>query len=362
MNALGCYIYAGGFSVGVRRHFKVLAHLEDGPFGVSTVRANMPEIEVHTDIERWPAEAYRDRVDFVFANPPCAPFSMAGVQPLRNRDYAHSDKWRQDPRVSCIYNAFDLLHLVRPRVWAFESVQGAYKRGRDLIDELTRDALALGYSATHVLFDGIDVGTPQHRRRFFCVFHQVEIPWEYPLRGYPWTEDPPWPTVRDVIGDMPEADLQDHPPLGAFEDLIDITRPGEGFRGAWERRARERWGPEENWPRNAQGHVKGRPAFSQHRLAWDQIPPTHIGGCHQAHPEEDRWITWQEAAALGGYPPDYVFDAPLLEKYVIMYRAVLPAAGEWLARNVAAGLRADRPTSGEVWARDFEKNLHQRER
>lgn len=363
LTALGTYIFAGGFSLGVSKHFKVLAHFEDGTFGTEAVRANMPDIDIFMDPQTWPAAEYKGRVDFVFANPPCAPFSMAGVQPLRNRDYDHSDKWRQDPRVSCIYNAYELLHQIRPTVWAFESVQGAYKRGRELIDELTRGALKLGYSATHVLFDGIDVGTPQHRRRFFCVFHKVEIPWTYPLdHPHPdgFKRSDRWPTVREVIGHFPSPDPADVMPLSGLEDLISITRPGEGFRTAWERRQCERYGPRENWPKNKNGHFKGRPSFSMHRLAWDMIPPTHIGGCHQAHPEEDRWLSWQEAAALGGYPPDYVFPVSLDQKFVIMYRAVLPAAGEWLARNVRASIEAGRPTRGEVWSRDFEKNLHRR--
>ncbi|MCH7553117.1 MAG: DNA cytosine methyltransferase, partial [Chloroflexi bacterium] len=293
-------------------------------------------------------------IDFIFGNPPCAPWSMAAVQPVRNRDYEHKDKYRHDPRVSCVYNLFQLLTELQPDVWVWESVQGAFKRGRDLVDELTQAAPKLGYSATYVLFNGLDIGTPQHRRRFFCVFHKHAIPWDHPLGKQHWN------TVRDVIGSMPTADPEDVPPLGQFEKLIKYTRPKEGFRGAWERIQRKKLGDEENWPRNAQGHFKGRPAFIQHRLGWDQIPPTHIGGCHQAHPEDDRWISWREASALGGYSPDYVFDTDLLNKYVIMFQAVLPAAGEWLARNVARGLTERREVRGEVWIRDFEKNAHQR--
>jgi len=45
--ALGCQIYAGGFTLGVRRYFRVLAHLELNNYGVSTVARNLPRLPIH---------------------------------------------------------------------------------------------------------------------------------------------------------------------------------------------------------------------------------------------------------------------------------------------------------------------------
>lgn len=68
--ALGSAIFAGGFTLGVRESFDVLAHLEETNYGVATVRHNMPELPVHVGRERWPLDEFRD-VDMIYGNPPC---------------------------------------------------------------------------------------------------------------------------------------------------------------------------------------------------------------------------------------------------------------------------------------------------
>jgi len=42
--AVGAYIFAGGFTLGVRQHFNGLCHLEEGSYGVATMRKNQPDI------------------------------------------------------------------------------------------------------------------------------------------------------------------------------------------------------------------------------------------------------------------------------------------------------------------------------
>src|SRR6266566_8003425 len=139
--ALGVYIFAGGFIVGVKCvGFNVVTHLEDGPFGVSTTKRNHPELagHVHLDPASWPLDQLRG-VDFVYGNPPCAPWSQAGMSWKHKRGLADS-WWERDPRVSCVYQMFDVLEKVRPRVWAWESVARAAVAGRPLIDSLAERA------------------------------------------------------------------------------------------------------------------------------------------------------------------------------------------------------------------------------
>ena len=40
LNALGCYIFQGSFTLGVAPYFNVLATLEDGDFGEVTTKLN----------------------------------------------------------------------------------------------------------------------------------------------------------------------------------------------------------------------------------------------------------------------------------------------------------------------------------
>lgn len=70
-------MFAGGFTLGVREYFDVLCHLEDGKFGVETAKKNL-KIPIHQDCRSWPLEDL-GRVDLVYCNPPCSPWSTAGI-------------------------------------------------------------------------------------------------------------------------------------------------------------------------------------------------------------------------------------------------------------------------------------------
>lgn len=68
--AVGCYIFAGGFTLGVKTHFDVLAHLEADAYGVATARRNFPRLPIHVGPDNWPTRDFHG-VDFVYGNPPC---------------------------------------------------------------------------------------------------------------------------------------------------------------------------------------------------------------------------------------------------------------------------------------------------
>ena len=61
MKALGAYIFAGGFALGVKKHFDILAHFEMKP-GVykKTFQANFPNIEYYEGEENWPKDKLFD--------------------------------------------------------------------------------------------------------------------------------------------------------------------------------------------------------------------------------------------------------------------------------------------------------------
>jgi DNA (cytosine-5)-methyltransferase 1 len=348
--ALGCYIFAGGFTLGVKRAgFEVLAQLEDGMFGVETTRRNHPGLPVFTSPADWPLEKFARKVDFVYGNPPCAPWSGSAIS-YRNKGEDFKTKYKRDPRTSCVYALFDVLHKVRPKVWAWESVTPALRKGHEMVKELTDAAAEMGYSATYVLLNAIDLGAPQFRYRFFCVFHKVDIDWVYP-RVETHT------TVRDVIGYGKVAHdmLTDVLPLGKnFNKILSYTRPGEGLHMAWNRA-----NPPETRELNERGHVKGRPAFSQFRLRWDKPAGTMIGGAHIFHPDERRPLSVPEAAVICTYPQDYEFIGRVGERYLQIARAVMPDVGQWLGENVRrAVVRNKRIRKPRTWLRNFHKDIH----
>lgn len=322
--AVGAYVYAGGFSVGVERAgFDVVAHLEgDNAYGVSSARLNWPDRPIYYGPSKWPLDALRERsIDFSYANPPCAVFSAMGIRTTRG-----ADGWRSDPRMEHWWDSFRVLEKVRPRAWCLESVTQAYSRGREVIDEMTKRALMGGYSVTHVLLCARWHGIPQARKRFFIVAHGPAM-----LRGYQPNYAPP-PTVGELLetvaGD-PGVHTRVNP---SFVEALKLCAPGTGLSTAWERA-----NPNFSENRNAQGKVRGRPSFQDQRLHAGETMGAFVGDKYY-HPTEDRMLGHREMLALCGYPDDFALDGPERGWASLLARAVMPPVGAWLARAVAATL------------------------
>lgn len=329
MRALGAYIFAGGFTLGVEKHFDVLAHFEDGPYGVATARLNWPELPIFTDPKSWPVDEtkYQD-LDFIYGNPPCAAWSRAGVKTASVRD------WRTDPRVDCTRRHFELMITLRPKVWVWESVDQTFKDGRELIDELGLRAMAAGYSVTLFVFDGKYLGLPQRRKRFFMICHRIELELEKP----DWTTTTCDQALRMVndIGEPYPATLALTERLGW---LIPHCQPGTDLRKTFDRVTEEQSIPQEL---NAQGHVKGRPGFLVRRLRAGDVACTVL---HElVHPVDHRFLTLREIGALCGYPSTFEL-APPASSMNEFSRAVMPPVAEWLARQVARAVTASVPVT-----------------
>lgn len=173
--AIGAYIFAGGFTIGVLKHFDVVAHFENDLFGTQTVNLNFPHIEIHKDLDDWPLAM--PCIDFIYANPPCAPWSMAGIVNSRRKTVAD---WRNHSQLSCVNNAFCLIEEYVPKVWCFESVRRVYTAGGSMLDSFAYRAMDMGYAVSDVFVEASNHGVPQRRPRYFMVCHKVDIEWQAP--------------------------------------------------------------------------------------------------------------------------------------------------------------------------------------
>jgi site-specific DNA-cytosine methylase len=343
-SALGVYIFAGGFTLGIRKHFKVTTHFEDGPFGVATSKHNGIIDEAFTDPASWPKEQWRG-VPLIYGNPPCAPWSAAGHLPnQKNRLAAHgaAQKYELDPRVECVRKQFSLLEELEPTIWVWESVARAYSTGRPFVDQLTARAIAKGYAVTHVLVNGLYCGAPQQRRRFFFVAHKVELPFSHPGKAPQ--------TVGDVL--TPEL-YKEHPWVGeehpfskakmtgTVAQFVNGMEPGEGGHERFYRWKKDR---NEEVTLNDKGRVTGRPNFLMHRLAYDKVCGTIVSGTCLIHPEYDRFLTVAETQLLSGYPLEYVFEGR--DAYAQISKAVLPPVADWLGGVFRSGIDNNIPVFG----------------
>lgn len=344
MKALGSHIFAGGFTVGVSKHFEVLGHLEGDNYGVRTARMNFPDMPIEPDPGSWDDAMrgpMRGKVDFVYGNPPCAAWSA-----MNNRRVSEGT-WRHDPRVQCTRLHFTLLERARPWAWAWESVDRAFSLGRPFVDELTSQAVAQGYSVTHLLVDGQYVGTPHRRKRYFMVAHKMAVDWEEPSFEPPkpagwWVDRAP----KRLPNDCPDRVL---PP--SSKRAYRKTAPGKAIRYAW-----EEMNPQATWKyrvtSTGRSYVVGRPAFKAIRLDPERVCPTVVG-TNLLHHREPRYLSAAEMRKVCGYPARFKLEDLRLAQFDLLTRAVMPPAGEWLAGQLARAIERGKRTRPRVWVVDF---------
>lgn len=348
--ALGSYVFAGGFTVGMQRAgFDVPAHLEDNGYGVGLARHNLPDLSIYVGVEDWPLAQYRG-VDVVYGNPPCAAWSS-----LNGKRTSSEQTWKLDDRVDCTRKHFALLEALQPRVWVWESVQRALSTGREFVDELAARALELGYAVHLVTFDGQHVGLPHRRKRFFFVATRVEVDW--------WKGFVEPPTAGEVLAEPPD-DLDDRVWLtGAYREawrhavhlskfncgLVDLA---VGFDAAYP-----------NPERRVVGNrtvTKGRPAFRYKVVGPHRVLPTVVGDS-VIRWDEPRRLTPSEHKRACGYPGWYVFEPRSLGNYDLLTRAVMPPVGEWLGYRLRAALGQNVEAEPQVLRVDLERGSERRE-
>lgn len=336
LTALGVHIYAGGFTIGVSKHFEPLGHLEEADigYGSPSAKLNFPWLPMIGGVPNWAPwiddmVERRGRPNLVYCNPPCAAFSVAGAT-MRGGGQA----WRTDARLSCWHNCFDVFKQLQPEFYVVESVTRAFTAAREFIDGFVEQAAEMGYSTTHLLVDARWLGVAQIRKRYFMIMHknrlQVSSPnWADPI------------TAAEALAEVPDPGF-----VSEIKDPVQrkmmLTLPqGTPMRPLWEKNMRETVGPEDTWPRNSSG-VAGRPRLFLHRVKADK-PIGTITGDYFIHPTEDRMLGMTELAHLNGFPQDYRFEGHPRAWPSLIARGVSPKVAEYLARNIAHSIRTPIP-------------------
>lgn len=305
LKALGINIYGGGFTLGVMRHFNVVAQWEEITLGKRTFDLNFPGFNRPLTRDAWDVDTWRGKVPFVYANPPCAPWSSANTHPGKTKASRFLD-----PRLALTAHTYEAAVALRPEVFISESVEAGYNIGACHYDQYVELWLKAGYAVTFFLCDAILQGSPSMRRRFHFIAHRSQLQLGAPPALIRAT------TVGDVLHDLKQVkgQLSHHEQRSLnphYLELAKLTQPGEPLRKALSR-----------VPGGYQGPGVG---FLMKKLKWDR-PGFTMVGFQYIHPLYDRWITFREALRLCTYPDTFV-----AHNAVEAVDAVLPCVAEFLA-------------------------------
>lgn len=340
---------------------------------------------------------------YLNGTPPCSGFSLLNVTAAAARkqgkegpatargvDSAINDCMKSLVRYAGRCGGTD--GLPGPQIVSFESVQGAGKEGRPLMQALRAmltNATGQQYNLHHVFMSGSSVGAAQMRHRYYVVFARVPFGVDAPpARQVVTYED----AIGDLLGLENTWALQDVAGIQAsdwlreqnitdnsaslsrdtyaigdhvwveaagsnmrriyLEDLEPLWRPGtdsnEPLRlylekyGKLPEGAEKWWDWENNRRRGFNGGCRIRP---------DKPGYVLTGGCIGAfiHYSEPRFLSVRECARLMGYPDSWRFDfAHGPQQAGMLIGKCCPVqSGRWISQAVLEALHGEPGDQGE---------------
>lgn len=337
LTAVGCHVFAGGFTRGVQdAGWHVPVQLEVHNFGLDTARDVWGVQTINDENAHWPLTDGQ----MLFGNPRCTAFSTitSGEKYTNEKSNAHGPWAKQtcDIHQLCEYGAgrFDFV------IW--ESVQQAFTTGRPMINYLIEKHFApKNYRVAHVFINAATFGNAQQRKRYFFVAYRDC----YKFNAEPPPLSPYYATLYDVIssgdGKPLEYDEQgdevydanSYYPLNEDERYVVPNLPS-----GWSLNTLGRYGRHlmpDRYKFKAEYASSGLP-FSLHciiRLNWLRPSPTLSSSARKfIHPGLDRPLTIGELATIMGWPEGCVPRGP--KPVAQIAKGIVPAVGKWLARQV----------------------------
>jgi len=337
---------AGGMTLGFVDHrfcggFDSVFAIDHDAASVRTHVRNFGRHAERADIEERLSRPI-PAADVVIGGPPCQGFS------LLNKKRAGDERrrlWRP---------YMDIVERSGARMFVIENVVELLGSSERV--DITNLAATLGFDTTWGVLHAADHGAPQSRRRAVIMGWRRELgvgPEFPPSPSHAAPESgsslPPWRTVRDAIGDLPDplgTEIRaEAPPFDLHFGRSPTRMSRERYRAVppgGNRFDLQRNRPDitpDCWIRKTSG---GTDLFG--RLWWDRPSVTIRTEFFKPekgrylHPVADRPITHREAARLMGFPDDFVFEGTKTEIARQIGNAVPPPLAGAIARVVRAFL------------------------
>lgn len=318
--------------------------------------------------------------------PPCEGFSQnrsvgAGGDSRTGRS-ARVDKFIDDPRNQLFTWFVKAAKALQPAVVLIENVPDLIRhRDGATLAEVFAALADAGYRTNARVLNAADFGVPQMRRRAFFLaqrrddFDQTGLTLDFPSpthRPYPMShpslearedwlpgDSGYWTTVREAIGDLPDAfknDDFDHAavayPKATMTALRRFVRDPQGtvpFNHIGRRLGKNGLGRVQALSGGQRAdelpedlRLRSHYHYSYARLNWSEPARTvtkfvyHVGSGMFCHPELDRALTMREAARLQTFPDWFrLYSENIRELSALVGSAVPPLLSLQLGKQVA---------------------------
>lgn len=345
MKALGCHVFAGGFTMGVREVFDVPAQLEIHGLGQETVEDVLGmEFVCGKYWEEWldRKDLIKDCV-FLFGNPRCTGFSCVTA----GYDESAHGAWSKPTEDIHQFMRFGIKAGIPVLCW--ESVQQAWTVGKELLDHLVETMCTPnGYRVCHLFINAASFGNAQHRKRYFFLAYKDDKNFNIVAPDIPERHA----TVGDIINKPHLVNAKAKGSRFKKRDVYDGDTYQERTKD--EQAIMPYLG--EGMCLNRMGHADGGVLFEKHapkladmwftrtsampfsmhslcRLEEDNYMPVISGSAGRfVHPKLNRPITLNEMALLMGWPEGVVPKGP--NPVGQIGKGIVPAVGTWLAEQV----------------------------
>lgn len=336
-SAIESFCGAGGMSLGLlRAGFDIKLAFDLNKYAVDTYNCGISPHAIQADASMLTVEEIIlhtgirvGELDLFSGGPPCQGFS-------KQRKGAHL--W-DDPRNSLVGDYIRFVSGLKPKAFMLENVAiFGQKRGASHLEDL-RNTLK-DYNLYPNFYNSADFGLAQTRERFILVGirKDIETPFEAPHPTHT-----KWPTVGEVIGDLPEPpddySIHEHYFNHQKAKITALNEKRFSFvpqGGGWQDIPYELRLPchqkadvtSGGWP-----DVYGR-------LTMDGQCPTITGGFDSftrgryGHPLYNRALTPREAARLQGFPDSVEFKGNRQEVRYQIGNAVPPPVAEAIGKKI----------------------------
>jgi DNA (cytosine-5)-methyltransferase 1 len=328
MNNLGLKCYdlccgAGIFSFGFKKAgFAILGGNDIDSYAIKTAKRNMPEGNwENLSISKVAENVESDNkhlihsADVIVAGLPCQGFSVAGKRDPNNE-------------INLLYK--DMLRIIRkvkPSFVIIENVKGLLaKRNETIFFSILEGLKKLGYSVDYRLYDSVNFGVPQYRKRIFIIASK-NIPVRFIFENVRFEEEQS--TVKIGLRGLNarrENKSKNHTFMKHGKKVIlKISKIKEG-------------GP-----------------ISYRRLNSDYPSLTIISG-HNAlpiHPYENRAISNREAARLQSVPDSFIFEGSRTGQTLQIANAVPYSTANKIASAVKYSNQLRIASEGDLYRRLF---------